>query len=162
MSGKPDPRTWMLQRSQTPPMQNTAHDRFLLLDHIQGNGHLTSHTSLGRESVQSTRLVLLSAVSAAGPLSDQCRPTRATPDFLLSASGGRATEDTISLMESGQWLLTDLSNHDDRPGDASVKCYIAGWTLCYMYHPTLGTGNQPSNIPLWFKAPRHGWCSIKI
>lgn len=35
MAGKPDPRTWMLQQSQTSPMQNTARDRFLLLEHIQ-------------------------------------------------------------------------------------------------------------------------------
>lgn len=62
-------------------------------------------------------------------------------------------------MESDQWLLTDLSNHHDRPEDAPVKSHTAGWTLC---HSILGSGNQPSNISPGFKAPRHGQGSVKI
>lgn len=56
----------MLQLSETLTMQNTAQDRFLLLDHLQHEAAAPRkwsfniiHTSLDRESVLSTSLALL-------------------------------------------------------------------------------------------------------
>lgn len=66
MAGNPDPRTWMLQQSETLTMQKTAQDRFLLLDHLQHEAAAPRkwtfniiHTSLDRESVLTTSLALL-------------------------------------------------------------------------------------------------------
>lgn len=64
LAGNPDPRTWMLQQSQTPSMQNTAGDIFLLVDHLWHEAaaprkRTFNIISLERESVQSTSLALL-------------------------------------------------------------------------------------------------------
>lgn len=109
MAGNPNPWTWMSQQSQTPSKQNTARDRFLLLDHprheaVAPRNRAFTIIHIPGEGISAAYKSgpAVSAVNAAELLSDQCRPTGPTPDFLLSASWARATgrEDFIDGIRS--------------------------------------------------------------